>query len=141
MPAAEPPKVIKHVTVYHEPGRFGGWPANHGIWVWGDEILVGFSAAYFLANDADRHPYDRSKPEEPRLARSLDGGETWRVEAPDHLTPPQGMFTGSGPGGAAIDLARPLDFTAPGFAMTLRAACFCPPTPSRYSTSSDSVSI
>jgi hypothetical protein len=36
--------VVEHVTVYHRQGRFGGWPANHGIWSWGDEILVGFSA-------------------------------------------------------------------------------------------------
>jgi len=21
-----------HVKVYHQPERFGGWPANHGIW-------------------------------------------------------------------------------------------------------------
>jgi hypothetical protein len=39
-----------------ETGRFGGWPANHGIWSWGDEILVGFSAGYHL------------------FARSMDGG-------------------------------------------------------------------
>ena len=37
----------KNVMVYKEPGRFGGWPANHGIWSWGNEIVVGFSAAYF----------------------------------------------------------------------------------------------
>ena len=37
----------KNVLVYKEPGRFGGWPANHGIWSWGNEIVVGFSAAYF----------------------------------------------------------------------------------------------
>ena len=113
-------KVLKHVTVYHEAGRFGGWPANHGIWSWGNEILFGFSAAYFQWNEQDRHPYDRSKPEEPRLARSLDGGETWKTEAPPSLVPPEGMFTGSGPGGKAKDLTEPLDFTHPGFAMTLR---------------------
>ncbi|MCA9414372.1 MAG: hypothetical protein KC944_24380, partial [Candidatus Omnitrophica bacterium] len=36
----------KDVVVYKEDGRFGGWPANHGIWSWGNEILVGFSAGY-----------------------------------------------------------------------------------------------
>ena len=36
--------VVRHVKVYAERGRFGGWPANHGLWSWGDEILVGFSA-------------------------------------------------------------------------------------------------
>jgi len=23
---------VKNVIVWAEPGRFGGWPANHGIW-------------------------------------------------------------------------------------------------------------
>jgi len=74
VPGAEAPTVIRQVTVYSKPCRYGGWPANHGIWSWSDEIVVGFSAAYFQATDADRHPYDRSKPEEPYLARSVDGG-------------------------------------------------------------------
>ena len=34
---------VTHVKVYCEAGRFGGWPANHGIWSWGNEILVGYS--------------------------------------------------------------------------------------------------
>src|SRR4051812_46047669 len=34
----------EHVTVWREANRYGGWPANHGIWSWGDEILVGFTA-------------------------------------------------------------------------------------------------
>ena len=38
---------IKHVDVYYEPGRFGGWPANHGIWIWDNEILVGFGKGYY----------------------------------------------------------------------------------------------
>ncbi len=29
------------VIVYKEDGRYGGWPANHGSWNWGDEIVVG----------------------------------------------------------------------------------------------------
>src|SRR4051794_3132030 len=77
---AEGPKVVNHVTVYSKSGRYGGWPANHGIWSWGNEIVVGFSAAYYQWIDPDRHPYDRSKPEEPHLARSVDGGETWSIE-------------------------------------------------------------
>ena len=41
--SGEPPGAVRHVVVYREEGRFAGWPANHGIWAWGDEILVGFS--------------------------------------------------------------------------------------------------
>jgi hypothetical protein len=39
----------------------------------------------------DRHPYDRSKPEEPYLGRSVDGGNTWNVRAAPELVPPEGM--------------------------------------------------
>ena len=28
---ADAPKVIQHVTVYSKAGRYGGWPANHGM--------------------------------------------------------------------------------------------------------------
>jgi hypothetical protein len=108
------PRVLKHTIVYKEAGRFGGWPANHGIWSWGNEILAGFSAAYFQLKTPDRHQYDNTKPEEPRLARTLDGGETWTVEAPASLLPPE-------QGGRAVaDLDAPMDFTNPNFAMTLR---------------------
>jgi hypothetical protein len=80
---AEPkaPRVLRHVSVYKESGRFGGWPANHGIWSWGDEILVGFSVGYHR-NLGDRHNIDREKPEEHWLARSFDGGESWTLEHP-----------------------------------------------------------
>jgi hypothetical protein len=104
----------EHSLVYREAGRFGGWPANHGIWSWGNEILVGFSAAWWQARTPDHHQQDPDKPEEPRLARSLDGGETWTVEAPRDLLPPaQG-------GRAPQDLKEPMDFAKPGFAMTIR---------------------
>lgn len=107
-------RVIENVVVYRERGRFGGWPANHGIWSWGNEILVGFSAAYFMMKGPERHPYDNTKPEEPRLARSLDGGHTWRVEAPPSLLPPE-------QGGRPVETLRePMDFNAPGFALTIR---------------------
>lgn len=108
--AARQPKVIENVVVWEQPGRFGGWPANHGIWSWGDEILVGFSAAHFKLGDLDRHLIDRSKPGVDGLGRSLDGGRTWKFEE----------FTSDGKGVAA-DLTEPMDFTHPDFAMKLKA--------------------
>jgi hypothetical protein len=104
----------RHHLVYRETGRLGGWPANYGIWSWGNEILVGFAAAWFQERPADRHQQNPDKPEEPRQARSLDGGETWSIETPRELLPPaQG-------GREPRDLTEPMDFTRPGFAMTLR---------------------
>jgi BNR repeat protein len=105
---------FQHIKVFEESGRFGGWPANHGIWSWGEEILVGFSAAWFQRRSEDRHQMNFSRPEEPRLVRSLDGGVTWKIEAPRSLLPPEQG------GEQPVDLKTPMNFTHPGFAMTIR---------------------
>ena len=85
--AAEAPHPIKNAVVFQEAGRFGGWPANHGFWSWGNEILVGFEAGYFK-DKAQGHAIDYNRPAEHVLARSLDGGETWTIERPAGLRPP-----------------------------------------------------
>ena len=69
---------IRHIEVYYEEGRFAGWPANNGVWIWDDEILVGFVEADHLTTDGF-HTYDRESARN-RYARSLDGGETWVIE-------------------------------------------------------------
>ena len=74
---------VQHVRVYSEEGRFAGWPANLGIWSWGDEILVGFvEADYRDSRDEDEgwsHTYDQSTARD-MFARSKDGGLTWAIE-------------------------------------------------------------
>jgi len=75
---------IKNVKVYYEPGMTGGWPANHGIWIWDNEILVGFSKGFYK-DLGERHNIDREKAELHLLARSLDGGESWNIEDPGKL--------------------------------------------------------
>jgi Neuraminidase (sialidase) len=75
----------KHVVVFKEPGRFGGWPANNGIWSWGNEILVGFSNGAFKRTERG-HAIDGTKPSYLRFGRSKDGGETWQIEVPSFLT-------------------------------------------------------
>jgi hypothetical protein len=113
--------------VYREPGRFGGWPANHGMWSWGNELLVGFSAGYFKDNGPTRHAIDHDRPEEHLLARSIDGGMTWKIENPAE----QGALIPRGEGLHGTELPRVvdrpwvdcpggIDFTHPDFAMTLR---------------------
>jgi hypothetical protein len=72
-------KFIEHGVVFQEDGKYGGWPANHGIWSWGDEILVGFVEASFQQTRPGLHTYD-PKTAENRYARSMDGGKTWTIQ-------------------------------------------------------------
>jgi hypothetical protein len=118
---------IRHVKVFAERGRFGGWPANHGIWSWGNEILVGFSAGYFKDNGPGRHAIDHGRPEEHLLARSRDGGETWTIENPaarGALIPVGKALHGITPPGLQEkpwqDCPGGIDFTHPDFALTVR---------------------
>jgi BNR repeat protein len=117
----------KHVKVYHEPGRFGGWPANHGIWSWGNEILVGYSRGYYRDLGATRHHIDREKPEQFWLARSVDGGMTWTHEHPAEkgfLIPRGESLHGTETPGQAlppiVEIQTPMDFTHPDFVLTFR---------------------
>jgi len=121
------PKVLENVAVYAVDGRFGGWPANHGLWAWGNEIVVGFSAGYYKDLGPGIHAIDRHRPEEHLLARSLDGGHSWSIEDPSKLgvlVGTKGMRHGTIPPGAhekePIDCPDAIDFTQPDFAMTLR---------------------
>jgi len=72
-----PPDAI-HSLVYRQPGRFAGWPANYGIWSWGNEIVVGFTLGWLDAS-AGFHARNRLRPMQPVQARSVDGGATWEV--------------------------------------------------------------
>ncbi len=122
----ELPEAVRHVVVYREEGRFAGWPANHGMWSWGDEILVGFSRGYYK----DRGPFhhiDKERPEEFKFARSRDGGITWSLEDPQplgNLAGTAGMRHGTMPPGLAedqfIELREPIRFDHSSFAMTVR---------------------
>jgi hypothetical protein len=134
---------VEHVKVYHEPGRFGGWPANHGIWSWGDEILVGFSAGYYCDNGPERHAIDHDRPEEHLLARSRDGGLTWTIENPAErgaLIPVGRALHGITPPGLVEKPWREcpggIDFTHPGFALTVRMTD-AHAGPARFSYSTD----
>lgn len=97
----------KHAIVCYEPGVFFGWPANNGVWQWGDEILVGLVKAHYKM-DLLHHSRDKSKPSYYLLARSLDGGDTWSLEDPDHF---------AGDGGQPMPVTHKIKFGHPDFAM------------------------
>lgn len=78
---AHPTKLLaQHGFAYKELGQFAGWPANGGIWHWGDEILVRFQIGTYAENLGHGHAIARDKPSRQILARSRDGGETWHPE-------------------------------------------------------------
>ena len=124
---------MAHVEVYRQPGRFAGWPANYGIWSWGDEIVLGFTLGYMKVAEGLFHLRDSHRPFTTMQARSLDGGRTWAA----------GPFPGPTPANRGLSadehvsdelgleqaLKRPdcpnrpqpcpggIDFTAPDFAL------------------------
>jgi hypothetical protein len=121
-------QAVEHSIVYKEAGRFGGWPANHGIWSWGNEIVVGFRSARFKVMPVG-HARDPEKPQDEWQARSTDGGKTWNVEKPPGLTRPENG------GKAPVDSPGGVDFTHPDFALMFRASGDV--TSSRYYYSND----
>jgi len=98
---------VKNVIVYKEAGHFCGWPANNGVWIWGNEILVGFHLGYYKAKTND-HSIARDRPSRSVLARSTDGGETWTMEDPDNFV---------GDGKETVPCPGNINFANPDFAM------------------------
>lgn len=118
-PEAEAPNLpvslpVRNLFVYREPGRFAGWPANNGVWSWGNEILVSFTQGYYKTNRSG-HSIDPDRPSRGVLARSLDGGGTWTLEVPE-VWPGLGLKPTPCPGN--------LDFTRSGFAVRVAADQF-----------------
>lgn len=69
---------IEHGVVFSEKGKFGGWPANNGVWVWGNEVLVGFVEADYKETKG-LHTYNPVTAKH-KYARSKDGGNSWSIE-------------------------------------------------------------
>ncbi|WP_209330446.1 sialidase family protein [Lunatimonas salinarum] len=117
-----------HVKVYHEQGKFGGWPANWGVWIWENEILVGFAQGDYEDLGEERHHLARNKTERHLLARSKNGGISWTVEDPGKkgslLLPNNGVFHGQLRTDVTpeepIQLQDPIDFLHPDLAFTVR---------------------
>jgi hypothetical protein len=120
---------MEQVTVFREEGRFAGWPANYGIWSWGDEIVLGFTLGY-ISPAGGFHARDRSRPFISMQARSLDGGETWTVQetpcrkpgnrglsADEHMNPGMGVGDALDGENAPVDCPGGIDFSQPDFAL------------------------
>jgi len=109
--------MIKHYTVYRQNGRYAGWPANHGGWGWGDEILVSFQDCEDSHVWEDHHSVVPDCERYMIFARSRDGGKSWRIERPaiKHVTDET-----KGPVSTADITPCPggIDFTHPDFCAT-----------------------
>lgn len=101
------PVILDHIVVHKEEGYFMGWPANNGIWKWEDgEIMVGFTRGPFITKDG----HDVNPPYQSWLAKSQDGGYTWKAFNPDGFVSP---FDPNGLNGDSIlimkELRKPID--------------------------------
>ena len=110
-------QAVRHVEVYSESDRFCGWPANNGIWIWDQEIVVGFVLGYYKKDPKGSHDIDRDKPSERLQARSLDGGETWTVETPGDA----GQANGAD---LPATLKQGIDFSNPDLALKFAGGSF-----------------
>lgn len=97
---------INHFVVAEESGQFFGWPANNGVWNWGNEILVGFTKVEY--EETESHNIKDDSPQISMLARSKDGGKTWNMFDPDNYV---------GDGDRKQQLTHSINFLHDGFAM------------------------
>ena len=104
--------LLDHGIVFTEAGRFAGWPANNGVWMWdGMEILVGFTTGDYVVSAG----HNIGMPYQNRLARSPDGGVSWHVESPEN-------FVGSCY--ELLPVADKIDFAHPDFAMRVEGDAY-----------------
>jgi hypothetical protein len=80
---AESSSAIQNVVVFTQNETFAGWPANNGLWAWGDEILVGACLGGYKVQGG----HNILEPYRCVLLRSTNGGQSWSMEAPDPFIP------------------------------------------------------
>lgn len=120
---------MKHILIYKEKGRYAGWPANYGIWSWGNEIVVGFTVGYHKSGEPF-HSRDKDRPFVGMQARSMDGGETWEVlqtpcrtpgnrglSADEHVRDDLGVGKALEQENALVDCPGGINFEHPDFAL------------------------
>jgi len=139
---------MHHTTIFREPGRYAGWPANYGIWSWGDEVIVAFTVGYHDMRGGF-HTRDRSRPFTTLQARSHDGGLTWdvvpfpgrtpggRALSADEHTLPELHTAAALDGPGAPQPCPGVDFTAPDFALMCARTGLAAGAQSWFYTSTD----
>lgn len=62
--------------IFSEKETYAGWPANHGLWQWGNEIIVGFIHGKYNVGGMHNVVGELKFSQ----LRSLDYGQTWEFE-------------------------------------------------------------
>jgi hypothetical protein len=142
--ACRPAKHIEHMIAYRASGRYGGWPANYGMWSWNSELLIQFTEGALVADyDAHQrtHKIDRFQPIQVMQARSLDDGRTWTKGTFSGRIPDDGALCASDHGGKQfgqvyaeknppVNMETPLDFSSPETAVLVGfTTCHAAPEP------------
>ena len=83
---------VQHVVVFRCPERYAAWPANYGIWGWGNEVVSGFTLG-FPSLEGGFHSRDRDRPFLTMQSRTYDGGLTWESELAPLLAPGGGSIS------------------------------------------------
>jgi hypothetical protein len=108
---------MQHVTVYRDPDRYAGWPANYGMWAWpnagGAEIVLCFTLGY-PDPSGGFHTRDKTRPFVTMEARSLDGGLSWQVRKAPFRTPGGRALSADEHVADERSVARALDEGQPG---------------------------
>lgn len=108
---------MEHITVSYDKNKWNAVPANNGsngpYWQWGDEILTGYTSGVAQFTESG-HQVDDINPLASYLARSTDGGMTWRTWRPDDFPGCERTYTNG-----IHRLTESLDFTAEGFIMRI----------------------
>jgi len=101
-----------HVVIYHDPITWASVPANNGangpVWQWGEELLVGFTVGTANVQSTNTHQCDADKPLVSWLARSVDGGETWKTWKPEGY---------AGRPADSREVSGRMNFAGPGFVL------------------------
>ena len=105
-----------HVDVYANSREFAAWPANEGLWAWGNEILSAAWVSEYL-EDGAIHNHAPDKPKRIQFSRSFDGGLTWEQELHDNIPPPGSSLS-------PLPFSGNIDFMNPNLAMRWRDNCF-----------------
>jgi hypothetical protein len=102
-------KDIKTYVVCHHSSEFSGWPANNGLWHWkgGKEIVVGFTTGSYVVNKGF---HNISETRRSRLARSTNGGKTWKSYYPDNYVIEDAEIK---------PIEEPINFKHPDFALKM----------------------